>query len=142
MVTLPDLVRDSKLEVEVSHDDTVQVAYVSNPTTGQRRTRVEERWRTAREVGRGTFGVVRLETCASGPGVGRVRAVKELWKGTVGSTPAAAVSYLRELEAIAKFSQARVRPKQDIARRRTTTAKYPPAVSRLLCSLLRLVRDR
>lgn len=103
---LSDLVRDTKLEVEVYPNHTVQITYVSNPATGQRRTRLEQRWQPSGEAGRGSFGYVRLETCSSGPETGQVRAVKELWKSGSGLR---ALSWVRELEAVAKFSQERVR---------------------------------
>ena len=106
----PDLVRDSQLEATVVADHTLQTVYVSNPTTGQRRTRTEERWQRIRDLGRGASGQVWLHKCVSGPSSGQVRAVKEIWKETASSAPGIAppINYYRELEAIAKFSQKKV----------------------------------
>lgn len=103
---LSDLVRDSKLESVVFGDHTIHTKYISNPAAGQRRVRVEEIWQRTKELGRGSYGVVWLEKCTSGPDSGKVRAVKELMKGTA-TMPSA--GYARELEAIVKFSQERVR---------------------------------
>jgi hypothetical protein len=103
---LPGLVRDTKLEIIVSQTHTLQVEYVSNPATGERRTRVEERWETTQDLGRGAFGQVWLEKCTAGPSPGRVRAVKAIMKGPGVEQQ---TDYTRELEAIAKFSQLRVR---------------------------------
>jgi hypothetical protein len=102
--SLPDLVRDSKLETQIFTDHTVQTVYVSDPTTGQRCVPIEQRWHVAEQLGSGSFGVVYLEKCVSGPALGQVRAVKQLRKG--GSN---ASNYARELEAIAKFSHEKVR---------------------------------
>lgn len=66
---------------------------------------MESKWQRTKELGRGSFGVVWLEKCTSGPDLGQVWAVKELRKGTRTVSP---VSYARELEAIAKFSLERV----------------------------------
>jgi hypothetical protein len=70
----------------------------------QRRIREQERWQRTKHLGSGSFGVVWLETCTEGSSSGRVRAVKEIVKGTASVT----VVYSRELEAIAKFSQEKV----------------------------------
>lgn len=110
---IPDLVRDSKLEVQVYRRHVIQVDYVSNPELGHRRVRVEQTWQTARRLGSGAFGVVWLEECTSGPEHGKVRAVKEIWKDK--STSTSAIEYSRELEAIAKFSQPRVRDPRSVA---------------------------
>jgi hypothetical protein len=99
-----DFIKDTRLEIEVFADHTIQTTFVSNPTTGQRRTQVHERWQRTKELGHGSFGVVRLEECTTGPSLGELRAVKELRKGTVDVSP----NYYKELEAIAKFSQERV----------------------------------
>jgi calcium/calmodulin-dependent protein kinase I len=104
MEHLPDHVLDWKLEVYVDEKSTIQTRYISDPAKGLWRSRVQETWQRTRRLGRGAFGVVNLEECASGPSQGQLRAVKELHKGTV--TPL--VYYSRELEAIVKFSHERV----------------------------------
>ena len=105
METLSDLVRDWKLESVVEDDITLQIRHVSNAAAGLWRQRVEERWKRTRELGRGSFGVVWLEECTSGPSNGQLRAVKELRKTRRSMPPA---YYSKELEAIAKFSHERV----------------------------------
>lgn len=55
---LPDIVRDSKLEVKVFADHIVQTDYVSNPVMGQRRARVEQKWQLTEELGKGSYGAV------------------------------------------------------------------------------------
>lgn len=99
-----DFIKDTRLEIEVFADHTIQTTFISNPATGQRRTPVHERWQQTKELGHGSFGLVRLEECTTGPSSGELRAVKELRKGTADASP----NYHKELEAIAKFSQERV----------------------------------
>jgi hypothetical protein len=101
---ISDLITDSKLEIEIFTDHTLQTAFISNPVTGQRRTRKQEKWQRTKKLGSGGFGVVWLESCTAGPSSGKLRAVKELTKGTTNVSP----NYYQELEAIAKFSQERV----------------------------------
>jgi hypothetical protein len=109
---LADLVRDTKLEVAVFADHAVHTCYVADPQMRRRRARVEERWerKGGKLLGRGGFGSVWLEHCAAGPAAGQKRAVKVIAKEVLaGGAADAAVGYARELEAIAKFSQERVR---------------------------------
>ncbi|KAK3336380.1 hypothetical protein B0T19DRAFT_37132 [Cercophora scortea] len=117
--SLPDLVRDTKLETIRAADHVVHIIYVSNVSIGQRRARVEERWETGKFLGRGSFGCVLLQKCTSGPNSGQVRAVKEIYKGTPSSFQAT-TCYTRELEAIAKFSQERYRCHRTV----TKTTRY------------------
>ena len=107
METLSDLVRDWKLESIVEDDSTLQIRHVSDAAAGLWRQRVEERWNRTRELERGSFGVVWLEECTSGPSNGQLRVVKELRKQRRSMPPA---YYSKELEAIAKFFHERVRP--------------------------------
>jgi hypothetical protein len=138
---IPDLVSDSKLEVDVFPDHVIHSDYVSNPSTGQRRTRIEERWENTRTIGRGSFGVVSLQTCTTGPPTGQVRALKELWKGEVAGP--SVINYVRELEALAKFSQKKVGVVVPKPKRMQYGLGWLTlgTVSRLLCPLLWMVRD-
>jgi hypothetical protein len=106
METLSDLVRDWRLECIISNNHTVQTRHISNAAEGIWRKRVEERWRHTQELGRGSFGIVRLEECISGQSSGQLRAVKELRKNDR-SMPVA--YYSKELDAIFKFSHEHVR---------------------------------
>ncbi len=63
-----------------------------------------ERWRTARTLGRGTFGVVEEQRCIEGSSVEAVRAVKCLSKGHYKFLKASR----RELEALVTFSNPKV----------------------------------
>ena len=105
MDRVSDLVTDSKLEIQIFDSFTIQTQYVSNPHEGQRRARVQQIWQRSKELGRGSFGVVWLEECAEGHDKGQVRAVKEIRKDQTNASS----NYNQELEAIAKFSQERVR---------------------------------
>ncbi len=102
---LSDLLLDSKLQAEAFHDHTLQTNFVSNPSTRERRVRVDEKWQRTKKLGSGSYGVVWLEKCLSGPSSGQLRAVKELRKEV---SHGCTLDYRQELEAIAKFSQERV----------------------------------
>ncbi|KAH6876564.1 kinase-like domain-containing protein [Thelonectria olida] len=106
---ISDLVRDWKLDSTIASDgSTTQTKYVSNPATGQWRTPVKEKWERTKNLGRGTFGVVRLEHCTSGPSAGKTRAVKEI-QTTFGSSTVEPIVLSRELLAVIKFSHERYR---------------------------------
>jgi serine/threonine protein kinase len=107
MSRISDLVRDSKLFTEFTSECTTHTFFGSTLVPGKkraRRQRREERWTKSKRLGHGSFGVVWLEECVTGRN-GRLRAVKEIRKETVGFQEE---EYNRELEAIAKFSHARV----------------------------------
>ncbi|KAH7170890.1 kinase-like domain-containing protein [Dactylonectria macrodidyma] len=99
--SLPDLVRDSKLNTRFLPDGTTQHTVYVTPghASRRRKTRVEETWQRECELGNGTFGHVWLERCRSGPSTGSVRAIKEMQLD-----PSMRVDYSRELEAMTKFS--------------------------------------
>ncbi|KAL4883526.1 kinase-like domain-containing protein [Aspergillus karnatakaensis] len=108
MATITELVEDSRLIARFYNDYVGhEVSDTSNPT---RQRKKEERWRRERRLGRGAYGDVWLERCAStnGNGIGngnateqKLRAVKEISKKET--------EYQRELYALVKFSQ----PKYD-----------------------------
>jgi hypothetical protein len=105
MTRLPDLVRDSQLDVEFRDGYTVHVYFESSLASRQRAVPREETWRHERQIGGGAFGSVWLETCTSGRQEGAVRAVKKI---AVRRDSARDAVYTRELEAIAKFSHPKV----------------------------------
>ena len=98
---LPDLVRDSQLNVKFvpSASGPVTVHQRATRSDVRRRVLVEERWQRLKELGNGSYGHVWLEECVDGPMKGKLRAVKEMRK-----EPA----YARELEALVKFSHQNV----------------------------------
>ena len=105
MPPISDLVRDSKLETKFCLGYTQHVYHVSGGTPRQRKMRMEERWERGRNLGTGGFGTVWLEKLVTENGEEKYRAVKEIRKDMQRSE---AISYSRELEAIAKFSHQKV----------------------------------
>lgn len=103
---LSDLVRDSQLTAAFSSGLTLHSYHVSSRSARQRKQVVEEAWEVQRELGNGTFGLVRLERCVKGPRAAQLRAVKEIIKAP--TQGAAVIDYYRELEAMAKFSNEKV----------------------------------
>ncbi|RSM14886.1 hypothetical protein CEP52_001103 [Fusarium oligoseptatum] len=105
--SLPDLVRDWELDTKfVSDKQTIHTTYVSDPARGRWRRAEEEVWDQTSLLGRGSFGVVSLQKCASGPNSGKVRAVKEI-QVTLDRSLDKFLS--REISAIVKFSHKRFR---------------------------------
>ncbi|EGX96408.1 protein kinase, putative [Cordyceps militaris CM01] len=96
--SLPDIVRDAKIEAEIYPNQTKNIFYIS--TRSVRKKRIEELWVRDRELGRGGYGIVHLERCKT-DGRTKVRAVKQIRKAAV---PGQEFDYLRELEAVMKFS--------------------------------------
>jgi hypothetical protein len=108
MPRLPDLVRDSQLEVSFPPDrpdDTVHTYHERAPRLRRRLTRTEH-WTRLRRIGHGGFARVYLEECTKPRATDKptFRAVKKInidkWS--------AHIDYTRELEAISKFSQPKV----------------------------------
>ncbi|KAF7525619.1 hypothetical protein G7054_g11019 [Neopestalotiopsis clavispora] len=95
-----DLVRDSKIETEWLDSCLRHIFYDTGPSAKQRRVRREEKWVRQDFVGEGAFGRVYLEQCRSDTSE-RLRAVKQVKKS---SAPGEEFDYMRELEAVAKFS--------------------------------------
>ncbi|KAL3451211.1 kinase-like domain-containing protein [Aspergillus insuetus] len=91
---LPDLVIDTKLQVEIHEGYTHYLTIES----GSRRQWRKETWRRIKCLGEGATGQVWLEECSEDEKQGQLQAVKIMPKR--GWT-----DYYRELEAIAKFSQ-------------------------------------
>lgn len=104
---ISELVRDSELETVVSDASTVEIRHVSDQSRGVVRERREEKWDHQKELGAGSFGVVHLHKCASGPRAGQTRAVKKIRVGSgLSKDDVNAIS--RELAAIFKFSHEQV----------------------------------
>lgn len=101
---IPDLVRDSQLATEWHSNLTIHKTTSGGRGIRQRKVEKEE-WRREREIARGGFGMVWLEKCIAGGRKDEVRAVKMISK----PSKVADSSILREIEAIAKFSQSKVR---------------------------------
>ena len=106
MSSSSDLVIDSKLDTEIHPNFIHHVYHVSGSTPWERKITREERWVKGKTLGHGGFGTVWLEKCVIGDRQGTVRAVKAISKM---SRPSMVVDYSRELEAMAKFSNQRVR---------------------------------
>ncbi|KAJ5375770.1 hypothetical protein N7517_007776 [Penicillium concentricum] len=103
-----DLVNDSKLSVQFSEKETRHVVFESDARPGcqVRRQRKEESWKRVKLLGKGGGGSVWLERCLGVDSQPKIRAVKVIPKNTSFSQD---IDYTRELEAIAKFSQMKVR---------------------------------
>lgn len=99
---IPDLVRDSNLQTSFHLDCTIH-SYTEFDRT-RRRTIRQEYWKSKRRLGQGSYGQVWLEECTEGKSQGALRAVKIIHKAPDTNTR----DYLRELEAVAKFSHPRV----------------------------------
>ena len=106
MARLPDLVRDAQLDVKLRDGCTIHAYFESSFSSRQREVWREETWKQERQIGGGAFGSVWLETCTSGTKKGAVRAVKKIAVRQINTGDAV---YIRELEAITKFSQPKVR---------------------------------
>jgi hypothetical protein len=110
MARLPDLVQDSKLETYFlpSGDGSVQTVhayYEPDPTS--RRRPVEHYWQRQRKIGGGSSASVWLEKCTKGGhGDVEVRAIKQI---EIRRHSGQMLDFSRELEAIAKFSDRKVR---------------------------------
>jgi len=101
-----DLVADSRIEASFP-PGTNQTRHIRDSLGTSARRRVvqtEETWERQRKIGSGTFGVVWLEKCITGPPKNTLRAVKQI-RMEESSTMA---DYHRELTTIAKFSKAKV----------------------------------
>lgn len=104
-----ELVNNMKLNAEIHPDGTTH--YTFEPDYSQEKAGrwlpKKEIWKKEKLLGEGTYGKVWLERCSSREGTARLRAVKMIIKPT---NPAHRAYCDQELEAIAKFSQQKVRP--------------------------------
>ncbi|KAI1208018.1 uncharacterized protein F4807DRAFT_162160 [Annulohypoxylon truncatum] len=102
--SLSDIVRDSRLETEIFSAYTQHTVYVSGYSARERHVPKEERWVRDRFLGQGAYGTVHLERCEQRDGTAKLRAVKQIKKYNVAGKE---LEYMRELEAISKFSHNR-----------------------------------
>jgi hypothetical protein len=107
---LPDLVEDSKLHTEFRKGLTVHLLHELSRAKSKRPVRKEQCWKREKQIGFGGFGRIWLESSTLGEDKRELRAVKELEVPSheKAKTTRAVRMYLRELEAIAKFSQRKV----------------------------------
>ncbi|KAM3488480.1 hypothetical protein MY3957_008251 [Beauveria namnaoensis] len=110
MVRLPDLVRDSKLETRP--DPTGDTIHIYRESSRQRGAPEEERWRHKFPIGNGGAGFVSLEekvtrraTCPVARRAVKAIRVHEPREPKSPNRLSVAEEYVRELEALAKFSQ-------------------------------------
>ncbi|KAG9239394.1 calcium/calmodulin-dependent protein kinase [Amylocarpus encephaloides] len=107
-----DFVLDSKLKTQFLSRAVRHTRYIQGHTSRERQIQVKEVWDRESDLGRGSFGVVRLERrrSISTPNLEfpcRLRAVKEIQKRAMGGN---SWDYMKELEIIAKFSHPRYAP--------------------------------
>jgi hypothetical protein len=96
----PELVRDTRLDATFASKDRT----IHTIGTGRRSKSHREIWDRERTLGGGGYGTVYLERRQPGSGDDSplLRAVKEL---QMHGRPRDGLNYIRELEALAKFSQ-------------------------------------
>lgn len=105
---LPDLVADTRFRVEFGDGSIQRFTFRSSTLNGKyvRREEKADEWKGEKELGRGTYGSVWLHRCLTSEGPAELQAVKKVNKRSLSN---AGISYVKELETIAKFSQAKVR---------------------------------
>lgn len=104
--SLPELVRDTQLTVRFESDGK---QHYTLHIPSSRRSPTIERWVSKERLGSGGQGVVVLQAkVAAGQGPPQLRAVKTIAMPE-GPNEANKALYKRELEAMAKFSQTKVR---------------------------------
>ena len=102
--SIPDLVRDNKLETSFDDKFTIHHYDESDGEQHMRSNQRSEYWEDAKPLARGGCGEVLLQRCVKGKRTHEFRAVKKIAR-SVSRTKQFDVS---ELEAIAKFSHRRV----------------------------------
>jgi hypothetical protein len=103
MSSIPDLVRDNKLETSFDHKFTVHYYDDSDNEEHRRSNQRSEYWEESEQLARGGFGEVFLQHCVKGKHTHEFRAVKKIARSR-----ARQFDYVSELEIIAKFSHRRV----------------------------------
>lgn len=116
---LPELVRDSELGVTIHDNITVHTEPLEC-----RDSFLPQRWETRKTIGRGGDGTVFLQRKISGPGATDLIAVKQMsLNAELASEDHDSKRYVRELEALAKFAQGRVRQTITFAMQATDTSR-------------------
>jgi len=105
MSSLPDLVRDNKLETGFAGNFTIHHYDDSDGEEHRRSNQRSEYWEDSKLLGRGGFGDVVLQRCVEGKRIHELRAVKKIAQSI---SQAKQFDYVSELETIAKFSHRRV----------------------------------
>ncbi|KAJ5590317.1 hypothetical protein N7450_004289 [Penicillium hetheringtonii] len=105
---LPDLVADTRFRVKFGDGSIQRFTFRSSTLNGKyvRREEKADEWKGEKELGRGTYGSVWLHRCLTSEGPAELQAVKKVNKRSLSN---AGISYVKELETIAKFSQAKYR---------------------------------
>jgi hypothetical protein len=105
-----DLVLDAKLPTKFLDGHIQHTRYEQGLTARNRRIEVHEVWSIGPKLGRGSYGAVRLERLRQPGNIAdasaQVRAVKVITKPTRNEK---GWDYMKELEAVVKFSNPRVR---------------------------------
>ena len=127
-----DIVLDSKLETRFHKNYVCHIYNESNNSTGQRAIQRREYWQRKKHLNTGGFGVVWLEQCIKGGPDGALRVVKEVQR------PRGKFDCNRELEAIAKFSHAKVIYYLVLYNTKYLTSGLP-LVFAVFCKIIRMV---
>ena len=102
---LPELVQDSELQVTIRDNITIHIEPLEC-----RDEFLPQKWELKRTIGRGGDGTVFLQQKIEGPGAVDTIAVKQMsLNADLASEDHDSKRYVRELEALAKFAQGRVR---------------------------------
>ena len=105
MSSIPDLVRDNKLETSFDDKFTIHHYDDSDGEEHRRSNQRSEYWEESEPLARGGFGEVLLQRCVKGKHAHELRAVKKIARSI---SRAKQVDYVPELETLAKFSHRRV----------------------------------
>ncbi len=107
MASLPDLVRDNKLETSFEDKFTIHYYDDSDGEEHRRSSPHSEYWEDAEPLARGGCGEVLLQRCVQGKRTQEFRAVKRIAR-SISLHGLKKFDSLSELETIAKFSHRRV----------------------------------
>jgi hypothetical protein len=106
---LSDLVLDTQIRVKFDYQVVYRFTFESARVSGKYVRRQERRqaWKEDRFLGDGSFGDVYLHQCSSSENETQIQAVKTIDKARMAKQK---IDIYKEIEAIAKFSQQKVRP--------------------------------